>query len=84
MDGTARYRIKVAGRLNGGWEEWFDGMRISHEQAQDGAALTLFESGEIDQAALHGLLRRLRDLNLCLYCVERIEKSALASTKGSG
>jgi hypothetical protein len=84
MGGTARYRIKVAGRLDGGWAEWFDGMRISHEQAQDGATLTLLESGEIDQPALHGLLRRLRDLNLCLYYVERIEKSVLPSTKGSG
>jgi hypothetical protein len=79
MDGTERYRIKVVGRLNGRWADWFDGMHIAHEKRKDGLTLTSLESGEIDQAGLHGLLKRLRDLNLSLHCVEKIEETASES-----
>jgi hypothetical protein len=82
MDGTARYRIKVGGRLNGRWADWFDGMCITHEKAVNGSTLTSLESGEIDQAGLHGLLKRLRDLNLCLHCVERIDEKSAGSIDG--
>ncbi|HEY69892.1 MAG TPA: hypothetical protein G4O08_04820 [Anaerolineae bacterium] len=84
MDGTARYRIKVVGRLNGRWEDWFDHIHITHEKGKGGATLTLLESGEIDQAGLHGILKRLRDLNLPLHCVERIDETAAGSIDGDG
>ena len=82
MNGTARYRIQVAGRLDGRWVDWFDGMRFNHVKARDGSTLTSLESDPIDQAGLHGLLKRLGDLNLCIHHVERIEESASPSTDG--
>jgi len=64
----AHYRIKIKGHLDQKWEDWFDGMIISHE----GAYTSL--KGEIaDQAALHGLLARIRDLNLILVYLERLK-----------
>ena len=84
MEGKAKYRIKVIGRLDEGWSDWFEGMCIKHEPAQNGTTLTVLESGKIDQSALHGTLSRLRDLNLILYCLERIEETASGSSNGDG
>jgi hypothetical protein len=65
-----QYRIKVKGCLDEKWEEWFDGMVISHE----GAYTNL--KGEIaDQSALHGLLARIRDLNLNLVYLECLKNN---------
>jgi hypothetical protein len=74
MKGKARYRIKVADRLDDGWANWFEGVCIAHGITQDGATLTLLESDLIDQAALHGMLMRLRNLNLTLVCLELIDE----------
>ena len=82
MDGTATYRIKVGGRLNEHWADWLDGIHFTHEKARDGSTLTALESGEIDQASLHGLLKRLCDLNLCIHHLERIEEGASGSING--
>lgn len=62
--------IKIKGHLNESWKEWFDGMDISHE-----SDLTIL-SGEItDKAYLHGILNRIRDLNLKLISLDIIENS---------
>ena len=56
--------IKIQGRLNENWKDWFDGMEIKYE----GDVTTL--SGETkDKAHLHGILNRIRDLNLTLISV---------------
>lgn len=73
MEAAARYRITVRGHLGGQWADWFEGVHIAHETAQDGSGITLLESDEIDQSALHGILIRLRNLNLSLVSLERIE-----------
>ena len=73
VEGKARYRIKVRGRLDGNWATWFEGVLIAHETAQDGSTLTSLESGAIDQAELHGMLVRLRNLNLTLVSIESFE-----------
>ena len=53
------YEIRVKGHLDPRWSEWFDGLQITNEP--NGEALL---SGHIpDQAALHGVLARVRDLN---------------------
>ena len=66
--GQADYQIKVKGKLGTQWSGWFIKMRIESE----GDVTTL--TGKIlDQAALHGLLIRIRDLGLPLISVQRTE-----------
>jgi len=61
----AVYEIRVKGHLDGHWSEWFDGLQITN--LENGEAVL---SGEIvDQAALHGVLNKVRDLNLPLIAV---------------
>ena len=62
------YRIKLKGRLDPHWSDWFEQMVISTE-----GGVTVLKGPVADQAALHGLLTRIRDLNLTLLAVERIE-----------
>ena len=63
------YQIKVKGHLDQHWSEWFDGLAITHEVKGETAL-----SGPVaDQAALHGLLVKVRDLGLTLLSVNRVE-----------
>jgi hypothetical protein len=64
-----RYEIRVAGRLDARWASWFDGLDLSHES--DGT--TVLRGLVVDQAALHGLLSRVRDLGLPLVSVIRVD-----------
>ena len=72
FDQTATYQIKVQGRLDERWAQWFDGMSIAFEQAEDGSTVTVLTGLVIDQAALYGLINRMRDLGLPLISVGRI------------
>jgi hypothetical protein len=64
------YQIRVRGQLGASWSEWFEGLRITNEDNGE-AVLT----GPVaDQAALHGLLARVRDLGLPLVAVTRIDE----------
>ncbi|MDH4258405.1 MAG: hypothetical protein OEY25_01470 [Candidatus Aminicenantes bacterium] len=63
------YIIKVEGCLDKKWADWFEGMAMSCE-----GEVTVLEGPVKDQAALHGLLARVRDLNLILISVERVEQ----------
>lgn len=64
----AVYDIRVAGQIDPQWSAWLDGLTITH--SHPGEAMI---SGEIvDQAALHGTLNRLRDLNLPIISVVMI------------
>lgn len=62
------YRIKLKGHLDHKWSNWFAQMVISTQGGE-----TILTGPVADQAALHGLLIRIRDLNLTLLSVERIE-----------
>lgn len=59
------YEIKIRGRLDSGWSEWFAGMKLTHLAGDE----TLLSGRLPDQSALHGLLERIRDLNLTLISV---------------
>ena len=61
------YAITVIGHLNPGWSEWFDSWTMAYTEAGE----TVLSGPVADQAALHGLLMRIRDLNLTLIAVKR-------------
>ena len=63
------YEIRIKGHLGPQWAEWFEGLAITPEANGD----TLLTGPVIDQAALHGLLRRVRDLGVTLLSVTRVE-----------
>ncbi len=69
--GRVKYAICVQGQLDRLWSEWLDGMTITYTESCDSIL-----SGMIaDQAALHGLLAKIRDLNLTLVSVTRLEET---------
>ena len=61
------YEIRVKGHLNAHWADWFDGLTLT----QESEGTTLLSGPVIDQAALHGLLGKVRDLGLPLIAVQR-------------
>ena len=63
------YEITVEGILEARWSAWFDGMQL----ASDAVGRTTITGPVADQAALHGLLAKVRDLGLPLLAVRRIE-----------
>ena len=65
---SARYRIRIRGHLDPAWLTWFDSLTVAH--ADDGT--TELDGSLVDQAALFGLLARLRDLGATLLLVERL------------
>jgi hypothetical protein len=67
-DTPARYQIQVRGALDPRWSVWFDQLAISY----DAEGNTLLAGPVIDQAALYGLINRLRDLGLTLLAVARL------------
>ncbi len=66
---AGRYEIRLTGSLEARWATWFDGFTVSRE----GDGMTLISGPVADQAALHGLLQRVRDLGLPLVSVTRLE-----------
>jgi hypothetical protein len=64
----SRYEIRLGGRLEPRWAAWFDGMSLT--RTDDGS--TVLTGPAVDQAALHGLLRKVRDLGLPLLAVAQI------------
>jgi hypothetical protein len=74
--GAGRYEIRLAGHLDAHWTAWFDGMTVDDES--DGT--TVISGQVVDQAALHGLLQRVRDLGLPLVSVQRVDRDQPAAT----
>jgi hypothetical protein len=63
------YEIRLKGHLDGRWAEWFEGLTITLEDNGD----TLLTGPLVDQAALHGLLKKVRDVGLSLVSVIPVE-----------
>lgn len=66
---TSEYEIVMQGQLRPEWSSWFDGMRVGSTEDGD----TTLTGPVRDQAALHGVLNRIRDLNLTLIAIKRME-----------
>jgi hypothetical protein len=63
------YKIRVKGHLGCQWTEWFDGLTITLEDNGD----TLLTGPVVDQAAMHGMLKKVRDLGMPLISVNRVK-----------
>jgi hypothetical protein len=68
-DNPGQYEIRLKGHLDTRWAAWFDGLTLTHDS--DGT--TIIQGPVTDQAALHGLLQKTRDLGLPLISVTYIE-----------
>jgi hypothetical protein len=66
---AGRYEIRLQGHLDNRWTAWFDGLTLSHEP--DGT--TSLQGHVVDQAALHGLLQKVRDTGLSLISVSHVD-----------
>ena len=71
MNAPEVYEIRVAGHLSENWAARFEGLSMRH--LPEGETVL---SGLLDQAALHGVLRKIRDLGMNLISVNRIEAAA--------
>ncbi len=75
-DEGGSYEIRLRGHLEARWAAWFDGLSLTH--AGDGT--TVIRGPVVDQAALHGLLTRVRDLGLPLIAVTQVDPSSNKDT----
>ena len=73
------YQIRIKGHLGPQWTDWFEGLTITLE----GDGNTLLTGPVIDQAALHGLLKKVRDLGMPLVSVSPVEPEP-PTTLGTG
>ncbi|NDJ87352.1 MAG: hypothetical protein GYB66_15845 [Chloroflexi bacterium] len=63
------YQVRLKGHLDDQWNDWFGGVTITLEES----GTTLLTCQVVDQAALHALLRQIRDLGMPLISVNRVE-----------
>ena len=66
---TVVYQIRLKGHLDSQWTDWFEGLTITLEEDDD----TLLTGPVVDQAALHGLLKKVRDLGMPLISVSQVQ-----------
>ncbi len=69
--GSLQYDIRVKGHLDARWAAWFDGLTLTNES--DGT--TVIRGPVVDQAALHGVLQKLRDLGMPLVSVTQAKSA---------
>jgi hypothetical protein len=78
ISNAQNYEIRLKGHLEARWVKWFDGLAITLDENGD----TLMSGPVADQAALHGLLKKVRDLGLPLISVNPVQINQTNSRKG--
>ena len=74
------YEIKIKGLLDDHWQQWFEGMTLKRRESPEAdQEYSLIRGWIVDQPALHGLLAKIRDLNLTLLSVRKISSSDLCN-----
>lgn len=73
------YQIRIKGHLGAQWRDWFEGLTVTLEDDGD----TLLTGPLVDQAALHGLLKKVRDLGLPLLSVNRMDPDQVSMSDGN-
>ena len=68
------YRIRVQGMVDPSWSNWFEGMEIASERADDGTVVTALTGAVADQAALRGIMLKIWDLNLTVVSLGRVDE----------
>ena len=76
---TGRYEIRLQGHLEARWAAWFDGLSLTHQS--DGT--TVLSGPIVDQAALHGVLTRVRDVGLPLIAVMQADPRQASGPKAN-
>ena len=79
QDQAGQYEIRIKGHLDDKWADWFEGLTIT--RADNGE--TLLRGSVVDQAALHGVLRKVRDLGLPLLSVVQVERKPANGPDGN-
>lgn len=72
------YEIRIQGHLDDRWAAWFAGQTLT----QEASGTTLLTGPPVDQAALYGLLRKVRDVGMPLISVLRIDVGPIAASRG--
>jgi hypothetical protein len=78
LNQSCQYQIRVKGTLDSKWADWFDGFTISPQASNE----TLLDGTVADQAALYGLLNKIRDLGLPLLLVKCVGNEGLLRQEG--
>jgi hypothetical protein len=68
-DHAGQYEVRLKGHLDPRWSAWFDGLMLT----EDSDGTTVIHGSLVDQAALHGVLQKVRDMGLPLLSVMRID-----------
>ena len=76
---AGQYEIRLKGHLDDKWADWFDGLTITRADSGE----TLLRGPVVDQAALHGVLRKVRDLGLPLIAVNLVEPNQANGLDGN-
>jgi len=72
------YQIRIKGHLGPQWTDWFEGLTVTQEEDGD----TLLTGRVIDQAALHGYLKKVRDLGIPLLSVNPVVPGQADASNG--
>lgn len=72
------YQIRIKGQLDSQWTDWFEGLTITLEENGE----TLLAGLVIDQAALHGLLKKVRDLGMTLISISTVQSGQEGTSEG--